>query len=140
MDTPLEIIRNTTANNIIVYLQNNNYFLNKNTDGGYHLTDDDETIDQDTTLTDFIKLIKNKIIIAVDLDDENAWTLPYVTEKEEIVGQIKNRCLQEPIKLIKDQEDCAICLEPLISNKKICKPNNCTHYFHCNCWNKYKKK
>ena len=58
MDTPLEIIRNTTANNIRVYLQNNNYFLNKNTDGGYHLTDDDETIDQDTTLTDFIKLIK----------------------------------------------------------------------------------
>ena len=137
---PISLIRNIAADNIIVYFLNNNYFLNKNTDGGYHFIDDDETIDTNITLNDFIDIIKNKIIVAVDLDDENVWNLPYIDEKEEIGYQIKNRCLQEPMALIRDQVDCAICLEPLVNNKKICKPNSCTHYFHCNCWNKYKKK
>jgi len=138
---PLEIIKNTNADNIIVYLQNNNYFLNKNTDGSYHFTDDDETIDTVITLTEFIKLIKNKIITAIDLDDKNVWIRSYIDEKEETMDQIKNRCITQPLKdVLQYQEDCAICLEPLVSNKKICKPNNCEHYFHCNCWNKYKKK
>jgi len=137
---PLNIIKNNrNANKIIVYALNNNYFLNKN-GKLFKLTDDDETIDQIVTFNEFIDFIKNKIITGIDINDIDTWTRSYASEKEEIMYKIKNKCLKDPVMVdVKYQDSCAICTEPLLNGKKICRPDYCTHYFHCNCYNKYKK-
>ena len=129
---------NSNANDMTIYLRDNNYFLKKHPSGKYKLTDDDNTMDEIVTYDEFINLIKNKIINAVDINGKTEWIREYAEEKEEYVYSIQKGCLQEPIGLIKEQKNCAICLDKLL-DKEVCKPDKCSHFFHCECYNNYKK-